>query len=74
MNPLINNVYSQLRWRWGAEVPLTVRIPLGAKTRSGPFHANMIESWFTNYPGLVIAFPSNPQDAYDLMIEGPLNS
>ena len=69
MNPLINNA-AQLRWRWGAEVPMTVRIPLGAKTRSGPFHANMIESWFTNDPGLVIAFPSNPQDAYDLMIEG----
>jgi len=68
MNPLINNA-AQLRWRWGADVPLTVRIPLGAKTRSGPFHANMIESWFTNDPGLVIAFPSNPQDAYDLLIE-----
>ena len=69
MNPLINNA-AQLRWRWGADVPLTVRIPLGAKTRSGPFHANMIESWFTNDPGLVIAFPSNPQDAFDLLIEG----
>ena len=69
MNPLINNA-AQLRWRWGADVPLTVRIPLGAKTRSGPFHANMIESWFTNDPGLVIAFPSNPQDAYDLLVEG----
>ncbi len=69
MNPLINNA-AQLRWRWGADVPLTVRVPLGAKTRSGPFHANMIESWFTNDPGLIIAFPSNPQDAYDLLIEG----
>jgi len=68
MNPLINNA-AQLRWRWGADVPLTVRIPLGAKTRSGPFHANMIESWFTNDPGLVIVFPSTPQDAYDLLVE-----
>lgn len=68
MNPLINNA-AQLRWRWGADVPLVVRIPLGAKTRSGPFHANMIESWFTNDPGLVILFPSTPQDAYDLLIE-----
>lgn len=68
MNPLINNA-AQLRWRWGADVPLVVRIPLGAKTRSGPFHANMIESWFTNDPGLVILFPSNPQDAYDMLIE-----
>ena len=68
MNALVNNA-AQLRWRWGAEVPITVRIPLGAKTRSGPFHANMIESWFSNDPGLVIVFPSTPQDAYDLLIE-----
>ena len=68
MNALINNA-AQLRWRWGADVPMVVRIPLGAKTRSGPFHANMIESWFLNDPGLVIVFPSNPQDAYDLLIE-----
>ena len=68
MNPLINNA-AQLRWRWGAEVPLTVRIPLGGKTRSGPFHANMIESWFANDPGLIIVFPSTPQDAYDLLVE-----
>ena len=68
MNALINNA-AQLRWRWGADVPMVVRIPLGAKTRSGPFHANMIESWFLNDPGLVIVFPSNPQDAYDLLVE-----
>ncbi len=68
MNALVNNA-AQLRWRWGADVPITVRIPLGAKTRSGPFHANMIESWFLNDPGLVIVFPSTPQDAYDMLIE-----
>jgi pyruvate/2-oxoglutarate/acetoin dehydrogenase E1 component/TPP-dependent pyruvate/acetoin dehydrogenase alpha subunit len=68
MNALVNNA-AQLRWRWGAEVPVTVRIPLGGKTRSGPFHANIIESWFINDPGLVIVFPSTPQDAYDLLIE-----
>ena len=68
MNALINNA-AQIRWRWGAEVPMVVRIPLGAKTRSGPFHANMIESWFLNDPGLIIVFPSNPQDAYDLLVE-----
>ena len=67
-NALINNA-AMLRWRWGANVPLTVRIPLGGKTRSGPFHANMIESWFANDPGLIIVAPSTPQDAYDLLIE-----
>jgi len=58
-----------LRWRWGAEVPLTVRIPLGARTQSGPFHANMIESWYANDPGLVVVAPGTPQDAYDLLRE-----
>ena len=67
-NALINNA-AMLRWRWGADVPLTVRIPLGAKTRSGPFHANMIESWYANDPGLIVVAPSCPQDAYDLLLE-----
>ena len=67
-NALVNNA-SMLRWRWGADCPMTIRIPLGARTRSGPFHANMIESWFANDPGLVVVAPGTPQDAYDLLLE-----
>ena len=67
-NALVNNA-SMLRWRWGAKVPLTVRVPLGARTRSGPFHANMIESWYANDPGLIVLAPGTPQDAYDLLVE-----
>ena len=67
-NALINNA-AMLKWRWGAEIPLTVRIALGGKTRSGPFHANMIESWYANDPGLVVLSPATPQDAYDLLLE-----
>ena len=67
-NALINNA-AMLRWRWGADCPMTVRIPLGAKTRSGPFHANMIESWFANDPGIIVLAPGTPQDAYDLLVE-----
>ena len=67
-NALVNNA-AMLRWRWGADCPMTVRIPLGAQTRSGPFHANMIESWFANDPGLVVMAPGTPQDAYDLLME-----
>ena len=67
-NALVNNA-AMLRWRWGAECPMTIRIPLGAKTRSGPFHANMIESWFANDPGIIVLAPGTPQDAYDLLVE-----
>ena len=55
-NALVNNA-AMLRWRWGADCPMTIRIPLGAKTRSGPFHANMIESWFANDPGIIVLAP-----------------
>ncbi|MEL0101086.1 MAG: thiamine pyrophosphate-dependent enzyme [Euryarchaeota archaeon] len=67
-NALINNA-AMLRWRWGAKVPMTIRVPLGARTRSGPFHANMIESWYANDPGLIVVAPGTPQDAYDLLVE-----
>ena len=67
-NALVNNA-AMLRWRWGADCPMTIRIPLGAKTRSGPFHANMIESWFANDPGIIVLAPDTPQDAYDLLVE-----
>ena len=67
-NALVNNA-AMLRWRWGADCPMTIRIPLGAKTRSGPFHANMIESWFANDPGIIVLAPGTPQDAYDLLVE-----
>ena len=50
-NALVNNA-AMLRWRWGADCPMTVRVPLGARTRSGPYHANMIESWYANDQGL----------------------
>ena len=68
-NALLNNA-AMLRWRWGADCPMTIRIPLGGNTRSGPFHANMIESWFANDPGLVVVAAGTPQDAYDLLMEG----
>jgi len=67
-NALVNNA-AMLRWRWGADCPMTVRVPLGARTRSGPYHANMIESWYANDPGLVVLAPGTPQQAYDMIVE-----
>ena len=67
-NALVNNA-AMLRWRWGADCPMTVRVPLGARTRSGPYHANMIEAWYANDPGLVVLAPSTPQQAYDMIVE-----
>ena len=50
-NALVNNA-AMLRWRWGADCPMTVRIPLGARTPGLPrYHRILVcqRSW----PGCV---------------------
>ena len=68
-NALVNNA-AMLRWRWGADCPMTVRIPLGARTRSGtlPRQHDRILVCQRSRPGCVGA--GTPQDAYDLLLEG----
>jgi len=50
-------------------VPLVVRMPGGAGTNHGPQHSQALESWFAQTPGLVVAMPSTPSDAYWMMRE-----
>jgi acetoin:2,6-dichlorophenolindophenol oxidoreductase subunit beta len=47
-------------------IPLVVQLPTGASGR-GAQHANPIESFFFNVPGLVILTPSTPYDAKGLL-------
>lgn len=47
-------------------IPLVVQLPTGASGR-GAQHANPIESFFFNVPGLVIVTPSTPYDAKGLL-------
>lgn len=49
------------------QVPLVVRLPGGAWTNHGPQHSQAFETWFAHVPGLVVAMPSNPADAYWMM-------
>ncbi len=50
-------------------VPMVVRMPGGAGTNHGPQHSQSLESWFAQTPGLVVAMPSTPSDAYWMMRE-----
>jgi len=50
-------------------VPLVVRMPGGAGTNHGPQHSQSLESWFAQTPGLVVAMPSTPSDAYWMLRE-----
>ena len=50
-NQLVNNV-ATTRYRWGAAVPLVVRLPVGGGLGAGPFHSQNVEAWFCHVPGL----------------------
>ncbi|MBX6385931.1 MAG: alpha-ketoacid dehydrogenase subunit beta [Microbispora sp.] len=62
----IVNLGAKVRYMSGGQfsVPLTIRMPGGAGTNHGPQHSQSLETIFANVPGLVVAMPSNPSDAY----------
>jgi 2-oxoisovalerate dehydrogenase E1 component len=65
-NQLVNNA-AKIRYRWGGEVPMVVRMPWGGLRHAGPYHSQNTEPWFYRTPGLKIVVPSTPEDARGLM-------
>jgi 2-oxoisovalerate dehydrogenase E1 component beta subunit len=65
-NQLVNNA-AKIRYRWGASVPMVVRMPWGGLRHAGPYHSQNTEPWFYRVPGLKIVVPSTPHDARALM-------
>ena len=65
-NQLVNNA-AKIRYRWGASVPMVVRMPWGGLRHAGPYHSQNTEPWFYRTPGLKIVTPSTPEDARALM-------
>ena len=65
-NQLVNNA-AKLRYRWGASVPMVLRMPWGGLRHAGPYHSQNTEPWFYRTPGLKIVVPSTPSDARALM-------
>ncbi len=65
-NQLVNNA-AKIRYRWGGEVPMVVRMPWGGLRHAGPYHSQNTEPWFYRTPGLKIVVPSTPADARALM-------
>lgn len=65
-NQLVNSA-AKTRYRWGASVPMVVRMPFGGMRHAGPYHSQCTEAWFYRTPGLKIVVPSTPADARALM-------
>lgn len=66
-NQIVNNL-GTTHYRWGAELPVTIRAPIGGGMGAGPFHSQSMEAWFCHVPGLKVVFPSNPTDAKGLLM------
>ena len=66
-NQIVNNL-ATTHYRWGHEVPVTIRAPYGGGLGAGPFHSRSMEAWFCHAPGLKVVVPATPQDAKGLLL------
>jgi 2-oxoisovalerate dehydrogenase E1 component len=66
-NQIVNNL-AKTHYRWGAGVPVVVRVPVGGGVGAGPFHSQNVEAWFTHVAGLKVVAPATPADAKGLLI------
>jgi 2-oxoisovalerate dehydrogenase E1 component len=66
-NQVVNHL-AKTRYRWGAAVPIVIRVPVGGGTGAGPFHSQNVESWFTSVAGLKVVAPATPYDAKGLLL------
>src|SRR5579872_997511 len=69
MEPLVNQA-AKVRYMSGgqARVPLVIRTNGGASGGKAAQHSQSLESWLIHVPGLKVAVPGTPADAYDLLI------
>ena len=65
-NPIVN-LLAKSFYRWNQNADVVLRMPCGAGVGAGPFHSQTNEAWFAAVPGLKIVYPSNPEDAKNLL-------
>lgn len=66
----ITNHAAKIRFMSGGQthVPLVIRMMTGAGFGTGGQHSDLLEAWFCHTPGLKVVMPSNPADAYGLLL------
>ena len=67
-NQIVNQA-ATLFWRTNVPCPITVRLPFGGTSGSGPFHSQCMEAIYAHYPGLVVLTPATVEDAYSMLLE-----
>ncbi len=66
-NQVVNNL-AKTHYRWGAGVPVVIRVPVGGGTGAGPYHSQNPEAWFSHVAGLKVVTPATPSDAKGLLL------
>jgi pyruvate dehydrogenase E1 component beta subunit len=69
MDELVNQI-AKIRYMFGgqAKPAVVVRMPHGMWRNSAAQHSQMLESWFTHLPGVVVVCPSSPADEAGLLV------
>jgi pyruvate/2-oxoglutarate/acetoin dehydrogenase E1 component len=67
-NQIVNHA-ATMYWRTQVPCPITIRLPSGGTSGSGPFHSQSMEALYAHYPGLVVMTPATVEDAYSMLLE-----
>src|ERR1700736_850982 len=69
MDMIVNHA-AKLRFMSGGQthVPIVIRTMTGAGFSHGGQHSDFLEAWFAHTAGLNVVIPSNPADAYGLLL------
>jgi pyruvate dehydrogenase E1 component beta subunit len=67
---MITNHAAKLRFMSGGQthVPIVIRTMTGCGMSNAGQHSDYLEAWFAHTPGLKVVAPSNPADAYGLLL------
>ena len=66
-NQIVNHA-ATLHWRTQIPCPITIRLPSGGTSGSGPFHSQSMEAVYAHYPGLIVMTPATVEDAYSMLL------
>jgi acetoin:2,6-dichlorophenolindophenol oxidoreductase subunit beta len=67
-NQIVNQA-ATLFWRTNIPCPITIRLPSGGTSGSGPFHSQCMEALYAHYPGTIVMTPATVEDAYSMLLE-----
>jgi pyruvate dehydrogenase E1 component beta subunit/2-oxoisovalerate dehydrogenase E1 component beta subunit len=66
-NQIVNQA-ATLHYRTGVPCPITIRLPCGGTSGSGPFHSQSMEALYAHFPGLIVMTPATVDDAYSMLL------